>query len=173
METAEVIKRGETCIQVTLHRNSTGLSVSTNVHPRVEEFFKALSGNSPELLDVGAYGRHWVPTKNGGVLKAYNTQRLESGTFMMDDGSVFNIENLGVPLLSKNDNGRDNLNLGFLKLVGTSEGTGVTFEVKGVYSLEQLRKLRDKISVAAKMLYIAYMRPVDLTVQISTQELQL
>jgi hypothetical protein len=61
--------------------------------------------------------------------------------------------------------------MSFLRLAGTSEGNGVTFGVKGVYSLESLRNLRDKISASARQLYIEYLRPVDLTVTVSTQEM--
>lgn len=175
METASVIKRGETCIYTGLHRSLIGLTISVKTVPGVEEFMRRLGGG--ETVEVNAFGRYWLPEwalsipplPTGPPLMAYSVVPLE--IMRTDDGPTITIDRLGQPFLHTVDR-TEFINLSFLRLVGISEGAGVTFGMKGVYSLDGLRKLKDKLAVAERKFYLEYLRPIDLNVFINTTEVQ-
>lgn len=176
-QVAQIIKRGEICIQTTLHRGMSGLSVSVKVHPLVEEFMRSLG--SGEVHNVKLFGRHWAPVGAAEELNVYHLQ-TNPGRLVSDDGTVFRIDKPGQPFTmgpESNDGsltaGLPNLNLSFLRLVGASDGAGVTFSVKGVYEIDGVRRLRDQIAAASRRFYVAYLKPVDMSVMVSTQELSL
>ena len=171
---ASVIKRGETVIQTTLHRGVSGngedkarfgLTVSVKTHRNVEEFAKAMG--TGEASDIVLIGRYWQPVGTQ-PLMVYDSSFIAPEALKTDEGRAFRFDRVGQPLIA--DDGT--VNISFLRLVGVSEGAGVTFRVAGIFSVDSLRFTRDMISSACKKFYIHYMRPVDLTVQISTQEIQ-
>lgn len=183
--TGEVIKRGETCVIFTIHRNQlhskegVGMFLSVKTHPAVEDFMRSLStypgGNDPITIDVGVVGRHWVPI-GGNPLIAYNfVEKLRDLDEMdSEDGRAYTLNHIGQPLLvSDPDARRPLINLSFLRLRGVSEGSGVTFGIHGVNSLDQLRSTRDQLSSAVRKFYTRYLKPVDLSVICSTQELSI
>lgn len=163
---ASVIKRGEICIQVIFHRTAAGLSVQVKARPEVEEFMQTLGGG--ERVDVESCGRYWTPLTKGQSLLAYVTAS-------MGRSEGVTMEHLGHPLIvqDRNVSGGELVNLSFLKLVGVSDGPGVTFNVQGVYSLEALRKIRDRIAKTSVNFYNEHLRPVDLMAFVSTQEIKL
>lgn len=185
--TSTVMKGGETCIQTLLSRRSRrhgdpadwrgGLLVTVKTLPRVEEFMQSLGGG--EVVDVQTVGRYWQGMTPGQRLDAYVISALSKQ--QSDDGSTISLERLGNPLLLPDAEGKDRfpvVNLSFLRLRGISDGNGVTFGIRGVYSLDELRRIRDKITVGCRRFYIDYIRPADLlgtvfTVEISSQEVQL
>ena len=189
--TSEVIKRGQTCIQVILHRTRLGLTVEVHSHPNVEDFFRTFTPNPP--IDVMTIGRYWLPycqtcgqhhqTLNTDIIgcRMYIPKPLMAyagvvgiDPMTIEDNTVITLDNLGQPLIKDGrvEGGNTLINISFLRLVGISEG-GVTFGVRGVYSTERLHRLRDVISTATRKFYIDYLRPVDMSVVISTQELRL
>lgn len=167
----EVIKHGESCIRIVLHRTALGLSLQVKVHPIVEDFIRDL-GNG-EKMDIGIVGRHWVNLKDAskplmayvipgmaipslGGIRVTLGEGLGQPLVMLDDGK---------PIL-KGQERADAINISFLRLVGASEGIGVTFGVKGVYGKETLEKLRDNLVRAARLFYIEYLQPMDLGLNI-------
>lgn len=170
-ETATVMKRGEICIQATLHRNLQGLSISVKAHPRVEEFIKSLGGNGA-IEDVRRHGRFWTPLDREKGLTVHSiTQSL--GVIPMGGGNYFRIDRIGQPILDPDTAVGGNMggiNFSFIRLVGISEGAGITFKINGVYTLDAIRRMRDMIGEAAQTFYVSYLKPIDLDVQISTQE---
>lgn len=169
LENTSVVKGGEVCIDFSLERSSEGLKGIIKAHPRVEEFMKNLSGG--DLVQVGTVNRYWVPTKTSGVpLNAYglNTKIDTFGAQDMD----FTIDRLGAPLLEAiPDYRKERINLSFLRLVGISEGAGVSFNIKGVYSKELVTKMLDGIGIGLRKFYIDFIRPMNVNVQISLQSL--
>jgi hypothetical protein len=180
---ASVVKSGETHIWVMLSRSGRkqgdpadwkgGTRVTVRATTRVEEFMQNLGAG--EVVDVATIGRYWQPI--GGIpLNAYVTQPFNPH-FQIDDGSFITLDRLGHPLILPSPDGQQDrhstVNLSFLRLRGISEGLGVTFGIKGVYSLDELRKVKDRISAASRRFYVDYLRPVDLLVTVSTQEVQL
>ena len=171
-EMSKIIKRGETVTQVILHRSMKGVSLQVKAHPAIEEFARALGDG--EAQDIKIYGRHWHAIGDK-PLRIYNNDlkvfKCESLT-TDDPGNAkigFRYDQPGQPLID----GNGFLNISFLRLVGVSEGGGVTFGISGVYTLDSLKRIRDSISSACRKFYVHYMRPVDLSVTISTQDLQL
>ncbi len=173
-ETATVTKSGEQCIYVSLQRTAAGLTVGVKAHPRVEEFFKNIGDLG--ISEVNLISRTWAPVaRTDDSLKVYmsRAELAPPGAIGLGSGSespnFYTIDAIGRPL--KLDNGK--INLSFLRLVGISEGPGVSFVVKGVYSLENLRDIRERIGRSAKSFYIEYLRPIDISINISTMEMQL
>ena len=170
-ETSQVVKRGQIVTEVILHRSMKGVSLQVKTNPAIEEFAKALGDG--ESMDIKNYGRHWHPIGDT-PLRVYNhdPKLAKMEVITVDDSSgkvAFRYDQPGQPLYDTNGF----LNLSFLRLVGVSEGAGVAFGISGIYTLDSLRRIRDHISAAGRKFYIHYMRPVDVSVTISTQELQL
>lgn len=172
-EVAVVSKGGETRIMVELQREvhrsgKEGVTVRLNVkaHPIVEAFMRDLGKG--ETVEVGAHGRYWVPCDKEKPLIAYDLSMPLEVT-RTPSGTALTLERLGQPLSERVDR-YEFINLSFLRLVGVSEGAGVSFHLKGVYPLETLKKIRDQISEASTTFYIAYMKPLNLSVIVSTQE---
>ena len=183
-EVANVIKGGETCIQTILSRRHRragdpagwkgGLLITIKTLPRVEEFMQNLGQG--EIVDVATVGRYWQEMPNQ-PLQAYIIQPFQKQ--QSDDGSIITLDALGHPLVIQ-EPGTDRypvVNISFLRLRGISEGAGVTFGVKGVYSRNEMGVLRDRITSATRRFYVDYIRPIDMTVDIivtvSQQEVQL
>lgn len=182
-----IVKRGETTMQVRLKRNTVGLFVSVKVHPGVEEFARALG--SGDIQDVRALGRYWTPV---GVRPSSNPAECPLGTYNMTNnpglinagsGVMFRLdrpgqplsEPSGVPTTTRSRNGDNDIpviNLSFLRLQGVSEGAGVNFHVKGVYTMDAVKSLAEQIKDACRAFYAMYLKPIDLAVVVSTQELQ-
>ena len=172
---ATVTKGGETIIQTVLSRRSRragdplgwkgGLLITIKTLPRVEEFMQSLGQG--ETVDVSTVGRYWQEMSNQ-PLQAYIIQPLNSKQ-QSDDGSTITLDALGYPLVIQDPHGGDRyptVNISFLRLRGISEGAGVTFGVKGVYNLDEMCKLRDRITLATRRFYVDYIRPIDMTVDI-------
>ena len=167
MDSAAVIKRGETCIETVFHRSFEGLVVDVKVHPGVEAFMR--HHGHGETAPVVVNGRHWSIAPREQPLMAYAYQPME--LLRSDDGSYITLDKLGQPLVDTKDGRETYVNLSFLRLVGASEGAGVRFTIAGVYSDKFLRNQRDLIGNAQKKFYIEYLRPIDLRVTISTAEM--
>lgn len=177
---ANVVKSGECCIQTTLSRRNRrhgdppdwkgGLLITVKTLPRVEEFMQSLG--SGEVVDVGVVGRHWQAI-GGQPLHAYIIQNIN--THPGDDGSMVSLDKLGSPLLLMDPERGEKyptINLSFLRLRGISEGAGVTFGIKGVYSLEEMQRIEKRLTAAQRKFYNDYMRPIDITIQLVTMSTQ-
>lgn len=178
---AAVIKRGETCVITTLSRTALGLQLRVKAHRAVELFMQGLA--SPELppVEVSLADRYWVTLAGKPPLMAYRIATpLPSVTNPITGGSLFTLDRLSRPLLDNDPDspgsGRERdmpVNLSYLRLIGISDSQGVCFNVRGVYSLDALRMLQERIAYAQQQFYINYIRPINLSVIVSTQEVQL
>lgn len=176
---AAVVKRGETCVITTLSRTALGLSLRVKAHPAVELFMRGLAAPDSPPVEVSLADRYWVPINSKSTLLAYRLGAPMPIVVNPNTGQpLFTLDRLARPLLDDTDSeGRPRgdvpVNLSYLRLIGISEGAGVVFNVRGVYSLDALRNLQDKIAYAQQQFYINYIRPVNLSVIVSTQEVQL
>jgi hypothetical protein len=160
-EIATFTKGGQTPIEVSLRRVGVGIEVNVKILPDIEDFMKELGGGRQVRVD--SYGRHWLPRQKGTTLLAYDlNEHVDGGR------DLYRMDILGSPI-----NYDGHTNLSFLRLVGASEGAGAGFYVKGVYSLDALRMMKQNISTAARQLFIDYIRPIDMIVKVSTQEVRL
>lgn len=175
---AAVVKRGETCIITTLSRTALGLSLRVKTHPAVELFMRGLAPADAPPVEVGIVDRYWVPTTKQPFLAYRMGIALSPIINPATGGPLFTLDRLARPLLDDVDSdgrARSDLpvNLSYLRLIGISEGAGVVFNIRGVYSLDALRTLQDRIAIAQQQFYVNYIRPVNLSVIVSTQEIQL
>ncbi len=168
-QVAEITKRGEMCVRVRLRRYGAGIRVSVQVHPVVEEFFRSWSG--AEMAPVVVSGRNWMPVqKDSPPLNVYAMPALKP--IMLEDGMIMRLDQPGQPLLAfDNDRGQQILNMSFLRLVGASQDLGQEFIIRSVMTLPEIKRLKESISHAAARFYTLYLKPVDLVVTISTQEM--
>lgn len=170
-ETSSIVKKGEIVTQVVLNRSMKGVTIQVKGHPAIEAFARGLGDG--ESQDIKLYGRHWHPVGDT-ALRVYN---YDPKVFKLDQ---LQVDDPGIKIWARYDipgqplyDSEGRLNLSFLRLAGISDGPGITFGISGVYTLDRLRLIRDHISAACRRFYVNYMRPVDLSVTISTQELLL
>lgn len=160
-----MVKRGEECVRVSLRRSINGLRVTVKAHPSIEALLRAWGEDSaPSSINTG---RHWTSAT---LLKVY---QLYQATGRLGDGKeLYRLDAAGMPLLIEDDYG-ESVNISFLRLVGVSEGAGITFELRGVFTLTIMENLQKKIMRACKRFYQDYLLPIDLTCVVSTQEVRL
>lgn len=168
-EQVNVSKGGETKYRFNLNRSKMGLNFSIWAHPDIEEGFRLISeGTQP--LEVGVFGRSWRSTQ---PLLAYDTSAcvIKGGA----NDPRFSIDYLGQPLFIPDGRGPGGLggvvNLSFLRLIGISEGEGVKFAIKGVvFGEEQITKLQIDIAEALKVFHRTFMKPINVTLFVTSQE---
>lgn len=170
-----IIKRGEQYGAFTLHRSPAGLTMSIHVHPIVEEFVQGLTGTEATQVDVKTLGRYWRPLREDIPLMVWRTEKLPHSEYE-EDSTRFTLDKPGDPLLADYADpltGRTAkmVNLSFLRLVGISEARGVTFSIKGVYSYEVLKEMDRNLTAALRKFYNRYLKPIDLSIMVHTQEL--
>lgn len=165
-----LIKRGEIVVDINLQRAKGGIAVSAKVHPAVEDFLRSWGDGTPQ--DVNLHGRSWFPLKPSSPPLQVWKLVLDPGPQPLDRSCSYRIARAGHPLIESIEGCNDTVNLSFLRLCGISEGAGVSFGVKGVYTEAAIRELGDKLVNATKVFYVSYMRPVDLRVRISTEEVK-
>lgn len=172
-----VVKRGETCINVHLKRNMGGLQVTVKTLPQIEEFFRAAS--TGETSDCRSIGRYWASVHADTPLLAYNLAD-PIPIIQIDQTKRARFDWLSRQLVTQGGNVADpdgraiigqqvDINLSILRLVGVGEGNGVTFKVKGVYSDPALDAMQELLGEAGKRFYQLYLKPVNLQVAIVTQ----
>ncbi len=164
----QIVKGGETRLQINISRNAGGLVVNVKAHKQIEEFMKQITGGTTS--DLAVISRNWRSNLKDKPFSAYTNgsanHKVPPGT--LEDGSTYSIDLLGQPLITQNGQ----INISFLRLQGISEDAGASFTIAGVYSTDAVRNIRDKVGQAARRFYIDYLRPMDFSVAISTQELR-
>lgn len=161
------IKRGETPIQGRLTRSSKGLRLSIKAHPLIEQLLREWSTH--EAISVGTLGREWFPSDKEPFQVWSLNQSL--GPQLFGPALYYRIDQPGTPLIKIGD-GMTTINISFLRLIGISEGTGKTFDIKGVYSKDYIHDLGQKLITACKSFYASYLLPVDLHIKVSTEEIK-
>jgi hypothetical protein len=165
---AEVVKNGESCILASLKRSPAGLTITVKAHTNVEEFFANLE--EKHTTDPRLASRTWSPVDGDELMVYYSGNAQKFGRLVGDDGNMFTLDTIGGQLIESSNV----LNLSFLRLVGISKDAGVSFSVRGVYSMDYMQNLRTRIGAAARRFYIDYVRPIDLNLNliISTQDIR-
>jgi hypothetical protein len=159
-----VVKGGETMVSLGIRRSSRGLIISARIHPIFEEFFREQAN---EKTSVDEISRQWFPLKDQADLEVWHI--LQDPGVVRGNSASYRINQPGYPLVQSDQTGRI-INLSFLRLVGASEPTGISFEVKGAYTLTYIRQLASEVGGAVKQFYIDCLKPVDLLVTVNTQE---
>ena len=154
------------CMKIRLTRVQQGYAVNVWASPLVEEFVRGLgNGTNFNLTTSNHHNNRWQ-SSTGGDLRCWHS---EIGDRAFSNAS-FSIDHVGAALDLSSTHGEGYVNMAFLRLVGISNEGGVTFIVPGVHTLDALRTLKNNIATAAQRLYSEYIRPVDLTIELTTQE---
>lgn len=174
-EILEVIKRGETSLTVSLVRSISGLTIAVKTHPAVEAFIRGLG--SGESTDVKAGGPYWrLISREAPPLRIY-TVTESVNPIVLDNGEQVTIGRPGYPIIEAGTDSsgrtRQIINLSFLRLVGISEGAGITFVLRGVHTYEAVAAMKEKIGEGYKRFYLTYMKPLKMDIVVSTQETML
>ena len=157
MSEIDLIKGGETIIRAGFQRTLSGIKITVKAIPTVEEFFKYCG--TGDILPVATVGhRYWIP-QNNQVLNVYDIPPSMVSAF--PEGLL---QHCGYPITG--DGGCFNLSI--LRLVGISEGNGVTFTIKGVMSDKQITNVGNLFSSASKQFYRTFLRPTGVFVNVHT-----
>jgi hypothetical protein len=88
---------------------------------------------------------------------------------------AYRVDRVGKPLIGMDDSplsvgGQRVINISFLRLVGISEGNGITFEIRGVLTKDGTRELSDSIGQAARSFYEQYLRDLKMVSTLSIMQ---
>ena len=157
-------KGGEEIVRIRAQRTlKEGLQINLWAHPLIEDFFRNLSGG--DQVNVREFGQEWRSKK---PLVAYTIPFANQIQFQQNRSVSF--DHLGYPLVVINPDGRqlrqgemapEQINLAPLRLVGLSEGPGVTFSLNFVASDNGVLEMCQKFAEQVKWFYRLYLRPVD------------
>lgn len=138
----------------------------------------------PIIRDSLTEGRGWLSTDKDNPLRLYGISRV------INPVNGIRIDRGCQPLVdSRNEPPREDrygdapntsasnkypsgwyANLSFLRLVGISEGAGVSFVVRGVYSDQQVKDIHAVLLDGVRRFWTAYLKPMNMCIQVSTQE---
>jgi hypothetical protein len=135
----ETLEDGKSVIAIFMARKRTGLEVNVKIAQDIEEFFKHWGGGGkqPTILS----GRRW----KGNNLEVWDMLGYDEE----EEDSKYTIHRIGQELIL--DGSR--VNISFLRLVGASSVTGVTFVVDDVISRPGLERLSRKVTLACTKFY--------------------
>lgn len=177
----EVTKRGDRYVIYGLHRGYhkprpegepsnvkeyIGATLSVKALPVLEDFIKSLGNGSKHPIE--AFGRQWTSLPGEPDLAVYELSRTLSPLANIS----LDIPGQSLEFRDKNSSsgGKLLINLSFLRLVGISEGAGLTIGLKDVYTKEDLIKLHNDLGRAMKLFCDEFLCPVDLTCTISSYQ---
>lgn len=166
----EVVKSDTTWVEISADRAPSGLELLVKADPRVEEFFKALSGGGTETLD--AYGRNWhAPLDVHGKPK-YTIPLYSVNEVVRCNGYSFT--SLCLPIVDEKMTIKVGappvINLSFLRFVGISQGSGVRFVIDGPISRPEInRLLNEPIKNAVTAFVRDYITPTHATLRVISQ----
>lgn len=165
-----MVKEGDTVIHLGFRRHREGLFLNVKTHPSVEEWFKGLA--TGENSDVRGIGRYWAALDKEAPLMAYNLQE-PIPIFSLDSHRQVRFDWLARPLVSNVNGARLDeapmpgskpldINLAFLRLVGIGESSGITFQIKGVFSEAACAAMRDNVLDGCREFYKKYMKSINM-----------
>lgn len=191
---ATVIKQGDTKILMTFRRSGHGLTVSVKANAAVEDLARSFgAGDLQEILHgrhwtpippeaplriygLGEGGLPLMLTPSGvqyridlpGQQLIYQGGGDEVAGMGQQAFRAVGGGGIGIAPAPRNQfpQGMGITNISFLRLAGISDGAGVTFGVRGVYTTEQISQIKDRMQEACKAFYRSYLLPVGLTLGI-------
>lgn len=181
--TGSVIKSGEQVFSINFssppHRKGlpadVGVRVTLHALPPFEEFFQRAGTGA--ISEAGEYGRVWVPLGEE-PLRLYDVSQLP--TQESSSKITYSLHRAGQALLPDHDGEPGSLrltsqgpvyNLSFLRCVGISGSQGVSFFVRGVYSMDQIIAIKGGTEKAVAHFYRQYMLPYNMSIVVSTQQI--
>lgn len=170
------LKGGDHPITAELHRSGVGLRINVRCHPIIEEFMQGCQNlQQPQIDPVEQFARNWEPAKGDSrkELLVYGIPKELTGVFRVGSSVSYRMDRPGSPIFLPLDGISDRLsrtlNLSFLRLVGTSSESGVSFTIAGVYSEETMDDLDRQITEATREIYKQFMKPIKITVSLEVR----
>jgi hypothetical protein len=163
MDEEIVNKSGEQWLIFSTVPTKEGLRVRVKAHSAVEDFIRSYSQVKP--VDVALIDKRWI-SADGKPVMVYNMDKP------IAPSTTYSLEGVGKSL-GWGYNGDSNwlVNLGFLRLAGISEGAGIEFVVKDVFSVDFRRQLRAAVGKAFRQFVHDHLKAVKITLIVSGQEL--
>ncbi len=169
-----VTKGGIERFQFQVRRGNRGLLIKSKIHPDVEEFIRSLG--SGDALPATRFSRDWRGIGDA-ALQAYDLSH-NLGTLSFGNSQYYCLDRVGAPpweqravIVGGRSVNAEVVNLSFLRLRGSAE-QGVDFSIGGVYTNEQAAKYAQDIQMAARAFYMSYLKPINIIVTLSTQEIK-
>jgi hypothetical protein len=161
------VKKDITVLQLGIKRSKRGIIITAKADKIIEDLFASWSAGQNDVSPQ-SHGRMWEAPPNGALPPIYALGIIpDNGKGLTtSQGRPYRIDRVGV--LINDDTGT---NIGFLRFRGISEGSGITFVIKGVYSSDAVRQMAQDVREAVKHFYINFIKPIDVVVTMSTQEI--
>ena len=162
LDEQEIIRKsGEEWLAFSTKPSKYGLEVEVRAHEKVEQFMRGMGDGTTAHITL--YGRDWVEVDPLYPLLIYNHDQL----IHHNVGASFTILEPGRPLLNEDEV----VNLSFLRIQGISGAGGIRFGVKSVYGTPFRRQLRNRVGEEFRKLVLDHIKPVKITLIISSQEI--
>jgi hypothetical protein len=173
----EVSKGGVEQFQFHVRRGNNGLILLTKVHPDIEAFMRGLG--SGEVWPVSKWSRDWRKISGeGDELLAYDLgpkvglQQYGTGQhYCLDRVGGMPWEQRTIAVAGRSVALDRVVNLSFLRLQGIST-QGIAFAFGGVYKSDEALSFIEDIKAAARSFYLNFLKPVNVIVTLSTQEVK-
>ena len=162
------LKQGDTAIVTTLRRTTKGLEICIRTHEAVEEFMRANAGEETTQVDI--IGRQWRRIGDSTPLEVYEIPPDMTGSRLASQKVAYRIDQPGRNLVTVDmHSGAKTINMSFLRLVGSSAADGVTFNVTGVHSEEDVQWMATAIRDASRAIYTQYMKSMQIDIELEDQ----
>jgi len=162
------VKKDVTVLQMGIKRSKRGIIISAKADKIIEDLFASWAGTAGDVPHT-MHGRMWEAPPSGAIPPLYALSIIPDNGgrgLQTASGKAYRLDRVGVPLVD--DSG---INIGFLRMRGISEGSGVSFVIKGVYSSDAVRQMAQDVRDAVRHFYINFIKPIDVVVTMSTQEI--
>jgi len=159
-----------TSVQVQVGRSEDGLTIAVRTTPKLETFFSNAAAGVIDPADL-RLNRYWMMKDGGYIMNLYgmSPEKCMQGVIPIRGGGStygYTLDTPGRRIIQSDASERGNIiNLSFLRAVNISK-EGIEFSVKGVYTEDQVMAIRDSIVTATNAFYEAFLRPINLTINL-------
>ena len=163
--------------QIQVRRGDKGLIILAKVHPDIENFVRGLG--SGETYPVTRFGREWKGV-GGDLAQVYDLAPTSIvGPQVFGTERYYALDQVGAePWGDRNIalGGRTIMlnrvvNLSFLRLQGIS-AQGASFAFGGVYKSDEAITFAEDLKLACRAFFMNFLKPVNVVITLSTQELR-
>lgn len=162
------IKKDVDVLFLSTARSKRGLLFTVKVDKVLEELFQSWANNQANVAS-NSHGRSWEAAPTMPLPTAYvlGVMLSENSSLVYGAPKPYRLDRLGTPIIDS----EGVVNIGFLRMQGISEGAGIQFVIKGVFSREAVRLMSQDIKECVRHFYINFCKPFDVVVRMTTQEI--
>jgi hypothetical protein len=161
-----VTRSGDEWLRLSMRQEKRGMLIEVKAHPTVEEFMRSAGAGRKDDLD--AHGRTFWQAVDPEVDEKLLIYKMDRNPPQDEDGALpsYYLNLPGQNLVY--DDGR--INLSFLRIAGISEGVRF-ISTRDVYPLQYRRELKVRIGQAFRRFCSDYIKPVTITLVMTSSEL--